>query len=280
VHAQGAIDLARELAREGRSLLRERAFHQPHPPGEGLVLDVGGGDRPHPRADVVVDKYVVDSFERETDLAFTKPVVVADGEELPFADGAFAYLIASHVLEHAIDPTRMAAEFSRVAKAGFVQVPSAEAEVHYGWPFHPWHVDRRGDTLVFKPKPVGASANGRAMHDAYHESLLVRLGWAAHRSRWHHSVHWTGRLEVDAPVLERREHEQADIDLERTLSALAAMGRAGSVVPLDSRLRNLLRCPDAACRGTLVFADDTATCDGCGTRYPSPGGAVLLTQTR
>jgi uncharacterized protein YbaR (Trm112 family) len=240
------------------------------------VLDVGGGDRPHPRADVVVDKYVVDNFERETGLAFTKPVVVADGEELPFADQSFSYLIASHVLEHAIDPKRMASEFTRVAAAGFVQLPTAQAELHYGWPFHPWLVNRRGDTLVFNPKPKNASIDGKGMHDAYDESLLVRLGWAAHRSRWHHSLHWTGRLDVEAPELETSEHEQADIDLERTLAALADMGRAGSVVPLDGRLKSLLRCPNRECRGGLVFAGEGVSCEGCGTHYPAPGGVPVL----
>jgi uncharacterized protein YbaR (Trm112 family) len=265
---------------EGRSLLRERSLHSPEPPETGLVLDVGGGDRPHPRADVVVDKYVVDDFEREMGLAFTRPVVVADGEELPFADGSFYYLIASHVLEHAIDPNRMAAEFSRVAAAGFVQLPTAYAERHYGWPFHPWLVDREGDTLVFNPKTEhGGYENG--MHDAYDESLFLRLGWAAHRSRWHHSVHWSGQLPVRAPELEAREHQQADIDLERTLSTLNAMARGGKVVPLDARLKELLRCPDAGCRGTLTFGDDAITCDSCGARYPAPGGVpVLLMQAR
>jgi uncharacterized protein YbaR (Trm112 family) len=279
VAAKRVIGLARDLVSESRSLLRERSLHSPEPPETGLVLDVGGGDRPHPRADAVVDKYVVDDFERETGLAFTKPVVVADGEELPFADRSFSYLIASHVLEHAIDPNRMAGEFSRVAAAGFVQLPSAYAERHYGWPFHPWLVDREDDTLVFRLKTEhGGNENG--LHDAYDESLFVRLGWAAHRSRWHHSVRWSGQLSVRAPALEKREHEQADIDLERTVATLEAMGRAGSVVPLDQRLKGLLRCPDSSCRGTLTFAGDAAVCDSCGTRYPAPGGVPVLLKQR
>jgi hypothetical protein len=280
VRAQRAIDLARQLVRESRSAVRERSFHSPSPPETGLVLDVGGGDAPHPRADVVVDKYVVDNFERDVDLAFTKALVVADGEELPFADGSFAYLIASHVLEHAIDPNRMASEFSRVAAAGFVQLPTATAELQFGWPFHPWLVDRSGEKLIFRPKPEQVRADGYGMHDAYDESLFIRIGVAAHRSRWHHSVHWAGRLDVEAPALETRAHEQAEIDFERTVAALDAMGRAGSLVPLDSRLKSQLRCPDAGCRGTLVFAEQAALCDGCGTRYPAPGGVPVLLTAR
>lgn len=275
--AQEGLDTVRQLIGEGRSLLRERSRHSAAPPpaGRGLVLDVGGGDRPHPRADLVVDKYVTDNFERERDLAFTKPVVVADGEELPLADGSFAYLIASHVLEHAIDPNRMAGEFCRVAEAGFVQLPTAFSERHFGWPFHPWLVDREGDMLVFRPK-TSHEESTEGLHEAYSESLLFRLAWAAHRSRWHHSVHWRGHLDVRAPKLEKQEHERSSIELERTLSVLEKMGHSGSVVRLDQRLQALLRCPSAECRGKIVLANDEAVCRGCGTRFPAPGGVPVL----
>src|SRR6476660_9288010 len=112
--ARGYASMGTDLVREVGLLLRERRHHRPAPPATGLVLDVGAGDAPFPRADIVVDKYVVDDFERGGDLAFSKPVIVADAEALPFADHAFAYVIAAHVLEHAIDPVRMAGEFSRV----------------------------------------------------------------------------------------------------------------------------------------------------------------------
>jgi uncharacterized protein YbaR (Trm112 family) len=277
VAVQEGFNTLRQLIREGRSLFRERPLHSAMPPpaGAGLVLDVGGGDRPHPRADLVVDKYVTDNFERERDIAFTKPLVVADGEELPLADGSFAYLIASHVLEHAIDPNRMAGEFSRVAGAGFVQLPTAFSERHFGWPFHPWFVDREDETLVFRPKTKHEGAD-EGLHEAYSESLLFRLAWAAHRSRWHHSVHWRGRLDVRAPKLEKQEHERSSIELDRTLSVLETMGRSGSVVSLDERLQALLRCPAADCRGQIVLRNDEAACQSCETRYPAPGGVPVL----
>jgi uncharacterized protein YbaR (Trm112 family) len=264
-----------DLVREVGALVRERRHHRPAPPATGLVLDVGAGDAPFPRSDVVVDKYVVDDFERGGDLAFGKPVIVADAEALPFADGAFAYVIAAHVLEHAIDPVRMAAEFSRVGAAGFVQLPTASAELVYGWPFHPWLVERRGDTLVFRPKEHEAPTAGRTMHDAYAESLLLRVGWAAHRSRWHHSVHWTGRLEVEVAG-ERRHHDQADLDLERTLDALGLLARDGKVTPMGADLRAILRCPEADCRSPLTWEADSVRCTGCDRCYPAPGGVPVL----
>ena len=113
------------------------------------------------------------------------------------------------------------------------------------------------------------------MHDAYEESLLLRMGWAAHRSRWHHSVHWTGRLDVDVAG-ERRHHDQADLDLERTLAALSTLAREGKVVPLGPELSAIVRCPDAECRSPVTWEAESVRCTGCERRYPAPGGVPVL----
>lgn len=261
--------------REGQAILRERRAHRPNPPPEGLVLDVGAGDAPFPRSDIVVDKYVVDDFERGGKLAFSKPVVVADAEALPFADRAFSYVIAAHVLEHAIDPLRMASEFSRVGAAGFVQVPTATAELVYGWPFHPWLVERTGDALAFRPKEYEAPTAGTTMHEAYNESLFLRLGWAAHRSRWHHSIEWEERLDVEVEG-EPRYHVHATVDAERTVHTLRKLAADGLVVPFGDELRGILRCPERECRESLSWDRDNVHCAGCERRYAAPGGVPVL----
>lgn len=267
--------LAREAGGEVRAILRQRTLHRPAPPATGLVLDVGSGQAPDPRADVVVDKYPVDNFERgaASALDFTKPLIVADGAALPFADGAFAYVIASHVLEHAEDPVAFAAELSRVAPRGFVQVPSRDSELVYSWPFHPWLIALDDGVLVFTPKPDAPIPGSEAAHAAYGESLLARLAWAAHRSRWHHSVHWTGTVPVRVEG-EREAHDQASLDVTATVQALTALGRAGNLAPLPPAVRDTLRCP--ACRSALTWADSTTTCAGCGLSYPVAAGVPLL----
>src|SRR5437868_618603 len=91
--------LAREFVRGHREARR----HMPSPPATGLVLEVGAGQKALPRADFIVDKYVADNFERpaEAQIDVSRPLIVADGERLPFADRSVAYAIALHVLEHA-----------------------------------------------------------------------------------------------------------------------------------------------------------------------------------
>jgi methyltransferase family protein/18S rRNA m6A1832 methyltransferase subunit Trm112p-like protein len=251
----------------------ESARHRPHPPQDGLVLDVGGGQSAHPRADVVVDKYVVDDFERAGPLELTKPLIVADGHRLPFADATFSYVVAMHVLEHATDPVQFAAELMRVAAAGFVQLPSAESELTFGWPFHPWLVDREGDTLVFRPKGERRAHVGTVFHESYEQSVLMRLWWASNRSRWHHSVEWRGRLDVRVEG-ESEADQTAALDVERTLGALEQLRELGRLTPLPAHVSATLRCP--LCRSSLTEEPSRLVCAECGSAYPVVGDVPVL----
>jgi uncharacterized protein YbaR (Trm112 family) len=264
-----AMSALKELAR----VPGENARHRPRPPGEGLVLDVGGGQSPHPRADVVVDKYVVDDFERAGPLELAQPLIVADGHRLPFADGTFAYVVAMHVLEHATDPVRFAAELARVGDAGFVQLPSSESELTFGWPFHPWLVDREGDTLVFTPKGERRAHVGSLFHESYEQSALMRLWWASNRSRWHHSLEWRGRLDVRVEG-ESAADQTAALDVERTVAALAQLSGRGTLVPLSEKLRAALRCP--LCGGELRSETARMSCLECERNYPLVGEVPVL----
>jgi uncharacterized protein YbaR (Trm112 family) len=270
------------LLTELRSALREVARgrkegrrHEPHPPTSGLVLEVGSGQSAHPRADVLVDKYVADNFERpdEIGIDFAKPFVVGDGEQLPFRDGAFSYAIALHVLEHATDPKRFAGELSRVADAGFVQVPSAVSELTFGWPYHPWLIDRDGETLVFRARDGRRAPYGDIFHRGYAQSALFRNWWAANRSLFHHSADWRGRLSVRVEGSSAAEGT-AEVDLERTTEILSELDRRGALPPHTPESLAAMRCP--GCGGELAFSSEAATCAACGRAYPVVGNAPIL----
>jgi hypothetical protein len=269
--AGGLAAAIHELARLGR----ERGRHRPQPPRQGLVLEVGGGQSPHPRADVVIDKYVVDNYERsgEAPLDLSKPLVVADAHRLPFADGSFEYAIVLHVLEHASDPARFASELSRVADAGFAQVPSRQAELTFGWPYHPWLIDRSGDTLVFEPKGDNRAPCGEFFHSAFSASPLLRLWWAAHRSEWLHSIEWRDAISVRVEGNAAADRT-AEFDPERTVAVLDELAERGALAQLAGPVRTLLRCP--ACGGSLTAGRERISCHGCDRTYPAPGGVPVL----
>lgn len=271
----GRLAEVRSALREVSRGRKEAERHLPRPPEQGLVLEVGSGQAPHPRSDVLVDKYVADDFERpqKVGIEVAKPFVVGDGHRLPFADDSFAYVIAMHVLEHSAEPERFAGELSRVARAGFVQVPSSVSELTFGWPYHPWLIDREGDTLVFRPRNGQHAPYGELFHRAYGESALLRNWWAANRSVFHHSVEWRGRLSVRVEG-ESSADETAALDLEGTISFLGELNRAGGLRPHPQEILSTLRCPE--CRGGLSFEPEAAVCESCGRSYPVVGETPVL----
>jgi hypothetical protein len=124
-----------------------------HPPATGLVLEVGSGENPHSRSDILVDRYILDNTERGGDIIIDRPLVVADAHHLPFRNGAFAYIICSHILEHMDDPPQFVRELQRIGEAGYIGSPSEIAERLFHWQFHRWYVNLLDDgTLVLHPK--------------------------------------------------------------------------------------------------------------------------------
>ena len=73
--------------------------------GNNSVFDVGGGNNPYNRANIVVDNYLCDNAHRSGGVKIFKnqKLVVADGTALPFKDKVFDYLFCSHVLERVTD---------------------------------------------------------------------------------------------------------------------------------------------------------------------------------
>lgn len=137
------------------------------------VLDVGGWARPLSRADWVLDLMPYESrgmlghdgdgAERfDADTWVTRDVCAR--EPWPFEDEFFDFAVCSHTLEDLRDPVWACAELQRVARAGYVEMPSRLEEQSWnvqgpwvGWGHHHWliDVDAEGISFVFKPHILG-----------------------------------------------------------------------------------------------------------------------------
>lgn len=121
-----------------------------------LVLDVGSGDKPHWRADVLLDRFPGDEHGGQRSGAsrarVDRPLFDADASDMPFADKTFDYAICSHVLEHVERPDTVIAELTRVAKAGYIEVPEAASAKIVDFPSHLWWVTLDEGALVFTAK--------------------------------------------------------------------------------------------------------------------------------
>jgi SAM-dependent methyltransferase len=189
------------------SLQALRLFHQRRiavPVGdEALVLDVGSGDKPSWRADVLLDRFTGPEHAGQRSgrraARVSRPLFDADAADMPFLDNAFDYAICSNVLEHVTDPERVAVELSRVALAGYIEVPEAASAKIVDFPSHLWwcRLDRGCDppTLVMTAKQTPYYD---AEIDAYIERAGVRraLDNVLNRPFEHRVVqlHWTGSV--------------------------------------------------------------------------------------
>ena len=199
---------------------------------DDLVLDVGGWAKPFPRADWVIDLLPYETrglygYEGDEPERFTRDTWVqrdiCDRDPWPFADDRFDFAVCSHTLEDVRDPVWVCSELSRVAKAGYVEVPSRREEQAYGiqgpwvgWGHHHWLVDVIDGRLefVFKHHIV----HGR-------ESFQVpREAWEALTTEERvETLWWQGAVDARERVFV--EPEELDRHLERVVEESAQRGR-------------------------------------------------------
>ncbi|MBU5612487.1 class I SAM-dependent methyltransferase [Geomonas azotofigens] len=110
-----------------------------------LIADFGCGHFPNKHANVLVDQAASADIQRGGFGIRKKKSSVFYNVDLnvfpyPFADKYFDFLICSHVLEHLEDPVRTCSELSRIAKAGYIEVPyySVDLYIRNNDPIHKW----------------------------------------------------------------------------------------------------------------------------------------------
>lgn len=109
-------------------------------PPSARVLDVGSGHNPHPRANVVMDKFIDSNYHRKDKIKIlnAQEFVEGDGEHMPFKLHEFDYVICCHVLEHVEHPATFLGELQRVARAGYIETPSLVGELLIPKASHKW----------------------------------------------------------------------------------------------------------------------------------------------
>ncbi len=162
-----------------------------------LVLEVGSGNNPNPRSNILVDRYLYDNGQRAGGfrIVVDRPLIVADGYRLPFKDKSFDYVICSHILEHMKDPKKFIAEIVRVGKAGYIEVPSDISERIFGWNFHLWYCSFNGKTLTLRKKTEGERFDG-FFHRLMARQIWFRRFFEEHEDAWYIKYEWKNRIRL------------------------------------------------------------------------------------
>jgi len=118
------------------------------------ILDVGAGHSPFKYTKVILDKYLDDNTQR---CGLDIPVhncklVEGDIENMPFKDNEFDFVHSSHVLEHTTNPCKALNELQRVAKAGYIEVPSRMMEFINNQEYHYWFIYTLDNKIIFEEK--------------------------------------------------------------------------------------------------------------------------------
>lgn len=278
--------LARACGLEGLAWSLRR-LHCPVPRG-ALVLEVGSGGNPYPRANVLLDAYIHTRERHWETLVADRPMVLGRAERLPFRDKAFDFVIAAHVLEHSRDPERFLSELSRVAKAGYIEVPDAFMERINPYLDHRLEVTERGGELLIRKKR-GHLADPELVELYTHKAGVVIAGDTMRRFPFHFHVrhYWTGSVRfrvlnpgVDAdwpappsgtaPLAPSWRKSLRRGVLRSLRAVLSQCGRNSNI-----NIIPLLACP--GCRSGMNRAEGAVTCSGCGTRYTYHDGVPDLT---
>lgn len=266
-----------------------------------LVLEIGSGDNPNPRSDILCDRYIKTSHERagEFRIRIDRPMVVADGMMLSFPDKTFDYVITSHIFEHMDDPAGFAREIMRVGKAGFIEVPSAISERVFGWNFHHWYCDIRGGVLTLSPKTEGERFGG-FFHRLIAQNIWFRRCFEEDEGKWYVRMEWAGNIPIRVCKSPMSQNEILALDVKawellskakpeilkdlvfgiqflfrRIIRKTRKIIRLGAW-RLNKRkdLTNLIICP--RCHGALLGLRGKLVCGRCKTDFPIDGVIPIL----
>ncbi len=171
---------------------------------------------------------------------------ICDRRPWPYADDQFDFAICSSTLEGVRDPIWVCQELSRVAKAGYVEVPTIEAELVFnaegdgpwlGREDHRWLCDVDDGALRFTHKP----------HSIHHDwTLRVSERWHARMQVEDHllGLFWEERLPAfERPLI-------GEDDYQRLLEELRGRVRH-RFEPSDAELR-IKTARDLARHGAAV----------------------------
>ena len=263
-----------------------------------LVLEIGSGDNPRPRSDVLCDKIPEDDTQRGGAIVLDRPFIAADGQYLPFADKSFDYIICCHVLEHAEDPALFISELMRVGRGGYIETPTEIGERLYGWPYHKWFVHLNDSGKLLLKRKVEESAFGQLFHHLFgvdptyakfheqnHDLFLIRHEWSG---KIDYEI-----VEPDSILMDLSSHESVEkllgkrakpgiaANIKRLVPEKARKGIKSAIVRNKGRhkkslqdIKSIIVCP--VCKGQVQWHEESISCQSCSQTYPIKNGIPFM----
>jgi len=144
------------------------------------ILDIGCGYTAHKNATVICDIQDLKDFYK--DRTFIK----LENNILPFKDGEFDFVIASHVIEHVEDVKTFIKELERISSKGYIELPTILEDnlVFENKKDHIWHMefDDVNSKLLISEKvqflePLITVSLSKKFYKIFRQSLVLELYW-------------------------------------------------------------------------------------------------------
>jgi hypothetical protein len=126
---------------------------------------------------------------------------ICDREPWPFADKQFDFAVCAQTLEDVRDPVWVCSELVRVARAGYIEVPSRLEEQTYGiqgpwvgWGHHHWLIEVSGGRIEFVFKH-------HVLHGRSTDHFPTRLWRSLSAEERVETLWWEGSFEYAERVL-------------------------------------------------------------------------------
>lgn len=265
-----------------------RRLYCPVPKGS-LVLEVGSGGSPYFRANVLVDAYSQTRERHWAPFITDRPSVLGFGENLPFKDKAFDFVIASHVLEHSENPKQFLDELQRVAKAGYIETPDAFMErINPYWDHRSEVTVRDGVLLIRKKSSWKVDGELVSLYEENAKEIIAKKTIPQNPFAFHTRFYWQGKIpyEILNPKTDsswepptfpytttvsktfRSKIGRIGLDISRKLFS---QNKRNAKIPI----KELLICP--SCKSEdLRFKDSQIDCQNCGASYKDIGNVPQL----
>jgi hypothetical protein len=110
-------------------------------PDSGIIMDIGSGHNPVPKANILADFFPEDTIHRAASMVEDRPVIVCSVDRIPMLDKSIDFVICSHIVEHVDSPIRAGNELGRIAKAGYIETPAFGKDIIVGTgDMHKWQI--------------------------------------------------------------------------------------------------------------------------------------------
>mgnify|MGYP001595570253 CR=1 FL=1 len=259
-----------------------------------LVLDVGSGDGPFARANILCDKYISETVNRVGPISIDRPFVAGDILALPFRDNSFDYIFCSHVLEHVDDPERALNELMRVGKRGYIEMPSEFLEKLKCSPGHRWYVNINDSTLIFKEKErdvfdpfIQEVSESRLINK---DKSFMKFYWSNYYTIFNIAYEWSGKINfeifrnttIKPSILQEQGLKKTEENRPDTEGiSLKIKAAIKSIIKIiyhkDIDLYELIACP--ICKGSLELKEEKLFCYNCRKGYYIRDGIPILIES-